>query len=578
MKLLEALEIANGNRAEHAPSSVFKLACGFSALHLRTFLRAHLQTRIPKKSVEVTTGLYGDLAGTLERAAVEPNDGVVTIVEWADLDPRLGIRQLGGWQPELFPEILSTVEKALERLEAALGRVATSCSVALALPTLPLLPVDLPAGPQSGTFGLELQQMIAAFAVRISRANGVRILNSSRLDSQSPTSGRRDAKSELTTGFPYQLDHADKLADLLSELMVPTAPKKGLITDLDDTCWRGVLGEVGVDGISWDLEGQGQVHGVYQQFLHALSRRGVLVAIASKNDPSLVHEAFQRADIPLRVDSVFPIEANWRPKSESIARILRAWNISADAVAYVDDSPLELAEVKAAHPDLECIPFPKHSAAKTIELLEHLRDLFGKPSLFEEDRIRSASIRNGGAFESNGPTSIDSYERVLRQADARINLHVKTRGDDRRAFELINKTNQFNLNGRRYSEAEWREYFRQDDVVLLTASYRDKFGPLGEICALLGRKLSNRRFIVDSWVMSCRALSRRIEYGCLSYIFKHFEPTSILLDWTKTSRNGPLCEFLGAFGTLRRPFCLSRERFEAICPPLFHLVEASVDE
>jgi len=96
--------------------------------------------------VEVTTGLYGDLAGTLEHAAVEPNDGVVTIVEWADLDPRLGIRQLGGWQPELFPEILSTVEKALERLEAGLGRLATSCSVTLALPTLPLLPVDLPAG------------------------------------------------------------------------------------------------------------------------------------------------------------------------------------------------------------------------------------------------------------------------------------------------------------------------------------------------------------------------------------------------------------------------------------------------
>ena len=154
MKLLEALEIANRTRTEHSPSNVFKLACGFSALHLRTFLKAHLQARIPKKSVEVTTGLYGDLAGTLERAAVEPSDGVVTIVEWADLDPRLGIRQLGGWQPELFPEILSTVGKTLERLEAALGRVATSCSVALALPTLPLLPVDLPAGWQNGTFGL----------------------------------------------------------------------------------------------------------------------------------------------------------------------------------------------------------------------------------------------------------------------------------------------------------------------------------------------------------------------------------------------------------------------------------------
>lgn len=578
MKLLEALEIVNGASTDRASSRIFKLACGFSALHLQTFLKAHLQTRIPKVHVEVTTGLYGDLPGTIERAATERSDGAVTIVEWADLDPRLGIRQLGGWQPELFPEILSTVGTSLERLEAGMIRLATSCPVALALPSLPLLPVDLPAGWQNGAFELDLQQMLASFAVRISRVNGVRILNSNRLNSLSPLCERHDAKSELTTGFPYHLDHADKLADLLSALLVPPAPKKGLITDLDDTCWRGVLGEDGVAGISWDLEGHGQTHGVYQQFLYALSRRGVLVAVASKNDPSLVHEAFQRPDIHLRPDSVFPIEANWRPKSESVARILSAWNISANAVAYIDDSPLELAEVKAAHPELQCILFPKDSAAKAIALLEYLRDLFGKPSLSEEDRIRGASIRNRGVLEDDGLISSDSYEKVLRQADARICFHIMTRRSDPRAFELTNKTNQFNLNGKRYSEAEWRDYFRQPDAILLTASYQDKFGPLGEISAMLGRKLSNHRFIIDSWVMSCRAFSRRIEYGCLSYLFKQFEFRRILLDWTNTPRNGPLCEFLSGFGTFRRPFCLSREKFDAVCPPLFHSVEASIDE
>jgi FkbH-like protein len=577
VKLIEALEVVKRADAKQAPCKSFVLACGFTALHLRIFLKAHLQIRIPNERVEVVTGLYGDLAGTIERACAEPNDGLAAVVEWADLDSRLGVRQLGGWQPQRFAEILSNVTTSLERLEAGLMRLAMSSSVALALPTLALLPLDLPAGWQNGAFELELQQILASFALRISHIGAVHVLNSKRLDFLSPLSGRHDVKSELASGFPYHLDHADKLADFLAALLITPAPKKGLITDLDDTCWKGVLGEVGVDGVSWELDGHGQIHGIYQQFLHALSERGVLVGIASKNDPTLVHAALRHPDIHLPADSVFPIEASWRPKSESVTRILKAWNISADTVAYIDNSPMELAEVKAAHPELECILFPEHAGA-VIKLLDRLRDLFGKPSLSEEDRIRSASLRNTTVFEGAEPNSSNSYEEVLRQAGARIYFRVTTHGDDLRALELLNKTNQFNLNGRRYSDTEWRNYFRQHGAVLLTAAYRDKFGPLGEIATVLGRKLTDRCLIVDAWVMSCRAFSRRIEHRCLQYMFQQFGLTTIVFDWVKTPRNEPLCEFLGIFGTLCPQFCLSREQFDAVCPALFHFVEASVDE
>ena len=136
------------------------------------------------------------------------------------------------------------------------------------------------------------------------------------------------------------------------------------------------------------------MHGAYQRMLAALSSAGVLIAAATKNDPELVEEAFRKRQLILSRDAIFPLEANWRPKSESVGRILKAWNIGADAVAFVDDSPMELAEVAAAHPGIKCLQFPATDPAKINHLLLTLRDLFGKNVLLEEDHIRVTSLRH----------------------------------------------------------------------------------------------------------------------------------------------------------------------------------------
>jgi FkbH-like protein len=577
MKLVHATELINRS-APQGPTKLFALVCGFTPLHLRTFFQAHLLLRFPNGRVEVPVGLYGDLIGNIERMAQQSIDAAAVVVEWGDLDPRLGIRQLGGWEPALFSDILATVRLSIERLETNLAKLSASHPVALALPTLPIPPIDLPASWQAGTFELGLDQEIGCCASRASRIQGVRVLNSRRLDALSPHAGRLDAKSELLTGFPYRLQHSETLAGLLSSLLFSQASKKGLITDLDETCWKGILGEVGVEGICWDLSGHGQVHGIYQQFLQALAQRGVLIAAASKNDAPLVQQAFQRQDLHLHAGSVFPIEAHWRPKSESVARILKAWNVGADAVVFVDDSPMELAEVQAAHPGIECVLFPGQDPAAVLDLLSRLRDLFGKSFLSEEDRIRSQSIRGSRALKEAllGPSN--SYEEVLKSAEAKIHFRLQNSGKDARAFELINKTNQFNLNGKRYDESEWRNFYMQPGAFLLTASYRDKFGPLGEIAVVLGRKLPDGALGINAWVMSCRAFSRRIEYQCVRYIFNKFRAECIVLDWIQTPRNGPLCAFLACFGALKPQFHLTRERFDASCPSLTHAIEETVSE
>jgi FkbH-like protein len=142
-----------------------------------------------------------------------------------------------------------------------------------------------------------------------------------------------------------------------------------------------------------------------------------------------------------------------------------------------------------------------------------------------------------------------------------------------RAFELVNKTNQFNLNGKRFSESEWSSYFSDPAAFLLIASYQDKYGPLGKIAVIMG-KSGGHKLNVKAWVMSCRAFSRRIEHQCLNYLFATFEPDEIIFDYEATPRNRPLQDFFSELlgGPPRQEISLSRELFERNAPPLFHRV------
>jgi len=337
------------------------------------------------------------------------------------------------------------------------------------------------------------------------------------------------------------------------------APKKGLITDLDDTLWRGVLGEVGIDGISWDLDHHSQMHSLYQRLLGAFSTEGVLIAAASKNEASLVQKAFRREDFALRPNSIFPMEVSWGPKSESVGRILKTWNVGPDSVVFVDDSALELAEVKASHPEVECIQFPTQDSVAVYELLFRLRDLFGKSTISQEDSIRVETVRSSHAGLAVYEAGKAAPTGFLEQIEADISFNFSKSPLDPRALELVNKTNQFNLNGKRCTEASWYNYFLDPTSFLMLVSYKDKFGPLGKIAVIAGRR--NRKLNVDMWVMSCRAFSRRIEHRCLEELFAKFDVDEIELDYLQTDRNTPLSQFLTEIlGVAPSPKCTISRR------------------
>jgi FkbH-like protein len=572
LKLIEALKILKEDAPPEAePLGVF-LACGFMPVHLETFLAAHLRQLDPSRRVVVETGAYGDLAGNLGRLSNSGAMAGAVVLEWADLDPRLGLRGLGGWSPASLPDILHTVQSRLRQLSAALARAAERRPVALCLPTLPLPPFAPTAGGQASMVELHLRESVAAFGTEVAGTRNVKVVNPQRLDRLSPPGERLDVKSELLSGFPYAVSHADAVAGLLAWLIRSPQPKKGLIADLDDTLWRGILGEVGVEGVSWSLDHHSHMHGLYQQLLRSLAEAGILLAVASRNNPELVEQAFRRSDILLPRERVFPFEVHWGRKSESVERILRAWNVGADSVVLVDDSPMELAEVKAAHPDVECLPFPTQDDAAAYELLERLRDLFGKERVSEEDALRLASLRRAGELREAAAAPGVSPDEFLQQAEATLTLDF-AKAPDPRAFELVNKTNQFNLNGRRLTEGEWLAHLDDPASFLAVAAYEDKYGPLGKTAVLLGRA-DDARVAVDTWVMSCRAFGRRIEHRCLEQLFAAFGVETVTLDYQATPRNGPLREFLAEFlaEVAEGELVLSEEQFAQQCPRLFQRV------
>jgi len=573
VRLTEALKVLNeaGSSGESAFSVL--LACGFTPLHLETFLRAHLQKSLPRQRAKVATGLFGDVAGTLERDPSGDTEAVAVALEWPDLDSRLGYRSLGGWRPAEEAEITDQVTATLHRLGDAIERLCRTIPVAVSLPSLPLPPAFHQPGWEAGKVELGILAQVAQFATQLTDCcHGVSIANPNRLLEQSPFGARLNLQSELLTGHPYSVPHADAIGAALARLIAPVPSKKGLITDIDDTVWSGLVGEIGPDAVAWGLDNHAQLHGLYQQTLAALAGQGVLLGVATKNNSDVVEQAFRRRDIRLSRDTIFPLEANWGPKSESVGRILAAWNFGPDSVVFIDDNPMELAEVKAAWPEIDCLLFPKNDHLAMLVLLRTLRDLFGKHRLTDEDRFRLSSVR-AAADVPREHSQTCRQDEFLSQAKGTLTVQFEPPLADPRILELVNKTNQFNLNGVRHTEAEWRRRFEAASFLLL-ASYEDKFGPLGKIAVLAGQR-EDGALRLSTWVMSCRAFSRRIEYGIMTLLFSHFGVAELRFDFAVTPKNGPFQSCFAAFvGTVPEgPFSVTREQFEKYRPRLYFEVE-----
>jgi FkbH-like protein len=525
---------------EDAPRVAVGLACSFTPLHLQTFLHATLQSVRSAERVELLPGLYGPLAESIQHVADQQPDLCAVLIEWADLDPRLGVREAATAGHAEIADLTATAQARLSRIRQSLLSLAAVCPVVVILPTLDLpYPYAAPAG-RLGLLEAQLNLLVAEFAESLLSVRGVRVA------SPAVAASERDLQSDLRSGFPYTSTRAAELAEAAATALLAGPTMKGVITDLDDTLWRGLVGEIGADAVTWDLDSGSLVHALYQQLLAEFARRGVLIAVCSKNDLEVVTNALARPDLLVAPESLFPVEASWQPKSAAVDRILAAWNISAADVVFIDDSDLELAEVSAAHPAISVRKFPTQDPRAVGELLKELGSMFWREQLTAEDAVRVSSLRAAAAVAADREQAEDPVQ-FLRDLVGEVVITAKGVWDSVRAVELVNKTNQFNLNGQRVTEAEWHKRGSRLGSVGWSIAYHDKFGSLGTIGALSGA-VDAGVLTIDTWVLSCRAFSRAIELHVLAALIEQYDLTRIEFDFVPTERNGVIAQLIKSLG------------------------------
>ncbi|MDP9117169.1 MAG: HAD-IIIC family phosphatase [Actinomycetota bacterium] len=546
------------------------LACSFTPTHLSTFLAGYAAAARPESSVAVVEGSYGDIETSICSLTDSGTKLTVVVLDWSDLDPRLALRGpgAGGGAADEADLVVTAA--------ARIGRVATAIAhlpgrVALVLPATAVPPALVTTPGRRGPLNARLRAMLAELAADMSENPEVRVIEEG---GQGPNS--RDVAGDLRYGMPHARELASRLARDAITALLPTPPKKGLVTDLDDTLWRGLVGEVGPNEVTWNLDAGSQIHAIYQETLAGLAHDGVLLAISSKNDPEVATSALAREDLRVPANAFFPAVVNWRPKSEGIAAILRAWNIAADDVVVVDDNPRELAEILAVHPTITAVEFPTNDPAAALVTVERLRALFWRDQRNQEDALRLDSLRAAERMRAERDRASDQTA-FLHDLQAQITIDVGTGWRTPRALELINKTNQFNLNGIRHDPTSLAALGERPRALNATVAYHDRFGSLGTISVILGT-VANGTLRVDTWVLSCRAFSRQVEQHVLRALATFAGARQVMFNFAPTARNGPTQAFLNSVGAGSPDWRIGLE-FLTTLPELHHMtVVAGADD
>lgn len=349
--------------------------------------------------------------------------------------------------------------------------------------------------------------------------------------------------SYLNFGVPVASNQSGDLADIIIQsLLTPVSqPRKVLVTDLDNVMWHGVIGEEGVGGIKDRPDAEGYPHFIYQTLLRKLKNQGVLLAAVSKNDPDLALAPFQRANAVLREEDFVTVLASYEGKAAQINALMAQLNLGLDACVFVDDNPVEIAAVTQALPSVTCVTFPA-KVDGLAALVAQLEQLFSTTTLTEEDKQRTRLYRTRLAGMLPVASAEVNLETFLRELEMVLHIADRTHVQRERAVQLINKTNQFNVNGVRYTEAEVNDILQQGGR-LWTASLKDKHGDHGEIIACL----MDRDEHIVSLVMSCRVMQRKVEQAFLGWLAGQvLTKEYISLRYLKTERNTPVEHFLMA--------------------------------
>jgi FkbH-like protein len=328
---------------------------------------------------------------------------------------------------------------------------------------------------------------------------------------------------------------ADSVASIIKAIFGKT--RKCLVLDLDNTLWGGVIGDDGLNGIQIGKETPvAEAFTEFQQYVRDLKDRGVILAVCSKNDDINAREGFTHPDSILKFEDFSAFQANWDPKHENIRTISVALNIGIDSLVFADDNPVEREIVRSQMPEV-AVPELGNSVAKYINALD-------KTGYFETVSLSSDDLKRSSFYADNNvrqklQSTFANYDDFLGSLEMKAEINAFSPLYLDRITQLINKTNQFNVTTRRYTQSEIENILDNKNYITLYGRLLDKFGDNGLISIIIG-EIRASEIHLDLWLMSCRVLKRGMEeamFDQLVAIAKSLNITNIHGYFYPTAKN-----------------------------------------
>ncbi|MBQ6806759.1 MAG: HAD family hydrolase [Lachnospiraceae bacterium] len=323
--------------------------------------------------------------------------------------------------------------------------------------------------------------------------------------------------------------------------------KKAFVLDLDNTLWGGIVGDDGVENLVLGHEtSAGQVYCAFQEYLKEYKALGVLLNIDSKNDYENAIAGLNHPAGVLKPDDFIQIKANWEPKDRNLVQIAKELNLMPDSMVFVDDNPAEREIVRGQVPG---VAVPELERPEEYAKIIDRSGFFEVTNLSEDDRKRTAMYQEN-AKRAKEEAAFENYEDYLKALNMKAEIKSFTPVYMARIAQLTNKSNQFNLTTRRYTQPEIEEAAANPDYITLYGKLEDKFGDNGVISVVIGHNIENVLHI-DLWIMSCRVLKRDMEYAMMDTVAEACKKqgiTEIRGYYYPTAKNSMVKEFYALQG------------------------------
>ena len=341
---------------------------------------------------------------------------------------------------------------------------------------------------------------------------------------------------------------AERVADSIAARLGQV--KKCVVVDLDNTLWGGIVGEDGIEGIHVGEDPIGKIYLGIQRWLLRLKKRGIILAVCSKNDNHIAKEVFDRhPDMLLRYSDFACFVANWKTKADNMAYIKQVLNIGFDSIIFLDDNPAEREIIHNAYPDV-LVPELPNDPANWLDYMAGL-NCFETATSSKEDADRTRQYQE----EAKRVEYKETFKNVTEYLES-LEMKAKVLPLDSftipRVAQLMQRTNQFNLRTVRHSAEELNTMATEVNFVPLVIRVRDKFGDYGIVSVIIGKQ-SGLEMFIDTWLMSCRVLGRGLEWFALDKLVtlaRKRGVTKIIGEYIPTRKNGQVADLykIAGFG------------------------------